>query len=213
MSTAIVLHASLPAAPHRPSWHEPLLRSLPYARRLRIEGYDGPTQCASLAGLALVLLGAERIAGRPFAPRDFSFPPDGKPSLACGPVFSVSHTAARVACCVASAARCGIDIEEHVGSDAGTLEKLRRWTASEAVLKAMGLGLRAVREVSLDATLESGSVRDRRFELQPLAGLPGAIGHVAFDSRTRFVLAAVDLDGDELSAALERSLGLSSQFE
>jgi hypothetical protein len=214
MSTAIVLHAPLQAAPRRPSWHEPLLLSLPYARRLQLEGNDGPGPFASLAGLALALLGAERIAGRPFAPRDFSFPPDGKPALAQGPAFSVSHTASRVACCVTSVAGCGIDIEDCPGAAAvDVVEKLRRWTATEAVLKAMGLGLRAVREVRLDATLDSGSVRDSRFALQPLAALPGVIGHVAFDTYCFVTVDAVELDGAELSAALERSLGLSSQCE
>ena len=55
---------------------------------------------ASLAGIALILLGAERIAGRPFAPRELSFPLDRKPVLPGGPEFSVSHSDGHVACCI-----------------------------------------------------------------------------------------------------------------
>jgi hypothetical protein len=213
MSDAIVLHASLPAAPRAP-WQESLLQSLPYARRLQLADEVSSARFASLAGLALVLLGAERLVGRPFAPRDFNFPLDQKPALERGPGFSVSHSTGRVACCVMSSTGCGIDIEDPPDdADADTLIRLRRWTATEAVLKAMGLGLRAVREVSLDAAIEAGSVRGERFELQPLDAVPGMIGHLASRTRCALVLAAVDLDGPELSTALERSLGVPLQFE
>jgi phosphopantetheinyl transferase len=214
MNRAIVLHASLPAAARRPSWDESLLHALPYARRLQLERYGAAQRCAGLAGIALALFGAERIAGRPFAPRDFSFPPGRKPFLTGGPEFSISHTALRVACCVTQAPGCGLDIEDvPQQADAAAITRLRRWTATESVLKAAGAGLRAVRDVELDAECTAGVLRNERLRLQPLAGIPGCLGHIASHAGLTWSLVAVDLDGAAISAALERSLGLAAQLE
>lgn len=214
MNRAIVLHASLPAVPRGSSWDEPLLQALPYARRLQLQGRGRPQRFASLAGIALVLCGAERIAGRPFAPRDLSFPLDQKPCLGGGPEFSISHTPLRVACCLTHASVCGLDIEDlPQQADAAAIDRLRRWTATEAVLKAAGAGLRAVRNVELDAECNSGAMPNARFVLQPLANVPGAVGHIASRDGLTWSLAAVDLGGAELSAALERSFGLAAQLD
>ena len=214
MNTAIVLHASLPAVPRALWWESPLLQSLPYARRLQLEGNSGEQRQASLAGLALALLGAERVTGHPFAPRNFSFPLDRKPTLAGGPAFSLSHSAHHVACCVAADIECGLDLEDvPVGVDAAGRDRLQRWTATEALLKAAGRGVRDLREARLESALEAGTVADERFKLQPLKGLPGVIGHVASRGELGLTTVAVDLDGRELSAALERSLGLAAEFD
>jgi phosphopantetheinyl transferase len=214
MSTAIVLHASLPAGLHQVRWEAPLLQALPYARRLQLEGRSAPHRQASLAGIALALLGAERVTGRCFAPRDFSFLQGEKPVLRAGPEFSVSHSAHNVACCVIGAAGCGIDIEDlpHDPDRTGA-EKLRRWTATEAVLKAAGRGIRSASEVSLDTEGTFGVLGAGRYELQALTGVPGWIGHVATRGRVSLSLRAVELDGAELSAALERSFSVATQVD
>ena len=191
-----------------------MLQALPYARRLQLEGRSEPQRQASLAGIALALMGAERVAGRSFAPREFSYPLDEKPVLLAGPEFSVSHSARYVACCIIDGMACGIDIEDlpqDIGR-AGT-EKLWRWTATEAVLKAAGRGIRSVNEVSLDASGTSGVLGTDRYELQALTDLPGCIGHVATRGRVVLSSLAVELDGAALSAALERSLGVASQVD
>lgn len=214
MSAAIVLHASLPAVPRRLPWAEPLLQALPYARRLQLEGRSGPQRDASLAGIALTLWGAERTTGRCFAPRDFSFPPDQKPVLRAGPEFSVSHSARSVACCVIGGVACGIDIEDLPQElDVTGAEKLRRWTATEAVLKAAGRGIRAVSQVTVDAAGDFGVVDGNRYELESLTITPAAVGHVATRGRVSLVLLAVELDGAELSAALERSFRVAAQVD
>jgi hypothetical protein len=109
---------------------------------------------------------------------------------------------------------CGIDIED-LPQDIGMAAagKLRRWTATEAVLKAAGRGIRSVNDVSLDAAGESGAVGAGRYELQALAGVPGWIGHIATRGRVPLLLIAVELDGVELSAALERSFSVPSQVD
>ena len=214
MSAAIVLHAPLPAVPRTLRWESHLLQSLPYAHRLRLEGRGGPQRQASLAGLALVLLGAERLAGRPFAPREFDFPLDLKPSLTDGPQFSVSHSARHVACCVVPGVDCGLDIEDvPFAATAAHIDPLRRWTATEALLKAAGRGVRDVREARVDAALASGTVGADRFELQPLDELQGVVGHLATRVPLELSVLAVELDGDSISAALERSFGLVAQVD
>ena len=121
----------------------------------------------------------------------------------------------RVACCARAGAVCGIDIEDlPAAADAATVQTLRRWTATEAVLKAMGLGLRAANEVAVDDAIAWGSMRGERFALQALTELPGVVGHIAAPSRCGLSLAEIDLcDDATVSAALERSLGLAAQFE
>lgn len=215
MGAAIVLHASLLALPPQPAWQEPLLQSLPYARRLLLTSRTEPERRASLAGLALALLAAERIMGRPFAPRALRWSPEGRPALLDGPGISLSHSGTRVACCAQAGAGCGIDIEDlPATADTATEQKLRRWTATEAVLKATGLGLRAANEVAVDDAIAWGSVRGERYALQALEELPGVVGYIASASRCGFALAEIDLcDGATASAALERSLGLAAQLE
>jgi hypothetical protein len=214
MTAAIVLHAPLPAVPRTLRWESALLQWLPYARRLQLEGRSGPQRQASLAGLALALLGAERVAGHPFAPRNFSFPLDRKPTLAAGPPFSLSHSSRCVACCVAPGADCGLDIEDlPPAADAASVDRLRHWTATEALLKAAGRGMRDLGEVRLDPAWVEGAVGADRFRLQPLAGVPGVIGHVASRGALALSMQAVALDSDDVSAALERSFGLAAQVE
>jgi hypothetical protein len=214
MSAAIVLHASLPAGLRHARWEAALLLALPYARRLQLEGRSAPQRQASLAGIALALLGAERVAGRSFAPRDFNFPLDAKPALRAGPEFSVSHSACYVACCVIDGMACGIDIEDLPPDiDSAGTEKLRRWTATEAVLKAAGRGIRSVNDVSLDDAGQFGVVSAGRYELQPITSASGWIGHVATRGRVSPSLLPVELDGAELSAALERSFSVASQVD
>jgi hypothetical protein len=126
----------------------------------------------------------------------------------------VSHSARTVACCVIEAVACGIDIED-LPQDVGvaTVGKLLRWTASEAVLKASGRGLREVKQVAVDETGEFGVVGEERYELQSLTVMPGATGHVATRGRVSLSLLEIELDGAELSAALERSFRVAAQVD
>jgi phosphopantetheinyl transferase len=214
MTDAIILHAQLHPTSSDPSWHEPLLQALPYAHRLELERRDAMARRASLAGLGLVLMGAECVARRPFAPRAFAFPYAGKPRLADGPHFSVSHSHYCVACIVCAGIECGIDIEDlPEAAGAGTVAKLQRWTATEAALKAAGLGLRAAADVDVTTAPGAAVVRGERYELQVLDALPGVIGCIAARTKLSPVIEAVELGGAPTSALLERSFGLAVQVE
>jgi hypothetical protein len=214
MTDAIILHAHLRPPLSCPSWQGALLRALPYAHRLELERREPEARRASLAGLGLVLVGAARITQREFPPQAFTFPPAGKPRLDGGPHFSISHSASRVTCIVCADSDCGIDIEDRPdAAESATVAKLRRWTATEAALKAAGLGLRAADEVALADLLGHAIVRGRRYELQALDDLPGVIGHVAAEKTLRPVIVPLALDDAPASAVLERSFGLAAQIE
>jgi phosphopantetheinyl transferase len=210
MTDAIILHANLRLPLSCPSWQDPLLQALPYAHRLELERREPEARRASLAGLGLVLVAAARLTRQEFPPRAFTFPPAGKPRLADGPFFSVSHSFSRVACVVCADTDCGIDIEDwQESAEAATVTKLQRWTAIEAALKAAGLGLRAASEVALADSLGQALIRSERYELQALEDLPGIIGHFAAKRRLTPVVECVELDDARLSALLERSFGLT----
>jgi 4'-phosphopantetheinyl transferase len=214
MTDAIILHARLRLPLSCPSWQEPLLQALPYAHRLELERREPQARRASLAGLGLVLVGAARMTRREFPPRAFTFPPAGKPRLAGGPHFSISHSGSCVTCIVCADTDCGIDIEDRLdAAGSATVAQLRRWTATEAALKAAGLGLHAAGEVALAGLLGHATVRGRRFELQALDDLPGVIGHIAAEKRLGPGIVPLDLDDALTSALLERSLGLAPQIE
>jgi hypothetical protein len=213
MTAAIILHAPLRLPLSCPAWQEPLLQALPYGRRLELERRDAGTRRASLAGLGLVLLASSRLTGRALPPRSFSFPPDGKPRLAAGPYFSISHSSACVACVVCADIDCGIDIEDVPESaDPGSVTRVQRWTATEAALKAAGLGVRAMGQVALATSLATARVGMEHYELRSLQDVPGVVGHVAASQVLTPIVERLDLDDGPWSALLERSFGLAAQI-
>jgi len=169
---------------------------------------------AALAGLALLLLGAARIRVTGLAVRRLVFAPGAKPRCGGGPYFSISHSPGRVVCAISETVDPGVDVESVAAAEsAAKLDKIRKWTATEAVLKAAGLGLRDAARVSLAANLGAGAVGEGRYFLHPLE-LPGCVGHIA--ARVPLVPAPAvecDLAGAAVSAALERSLRLAPQFQ
>ena len=214
MADAIILYAPLGPPDPDLQWLGPLLQSLPYARRLELERRDAAARRASLAALALALLGAERTGSQGTVPSDFEFPAGGKPRLRRGPEFSCAHSASTVGCLVVPGIACGFDVEDFpLVPDPDSASTLWRWTATEAALKAAGHGLRRVHDVGLAAAMDAAEIDGRRFLLRRIDALPGCAAHAALDAPARIALEAVDLAGDGLSAALERALGLAAQFE
>ncbi|MGI9245279.1 MAG: hypothetical protein ACR2I8_01025, partial [Steroidobacteraceae bacterium] len=108
MKTAILLHAPLGPA-LAPSWAGPLLQGLPYARRLRIESRPQRERWASLAGIALALLGASRASGGVPGLNALQGAAGEKPRFASGPSFSIAHSEGHVGCVVSAQAEVGLD--------------------------------------------------------------------------------------------------------
>src|SRR5215469_1900758 len=150
-------------------WPEEGARSLalrlPYLKRLAL-GSGGDAARASLAGIALALRSLAVLLGRRVAAGEIVFADGEKPRLLqaarlavaggcaaaarspaaldtfdAAPDFSVSHSGSWVACGAIAGARVGLDLE------AGTEARIAQWVVREALLKATGAGLRAVREV------------------------------------------------------------------
>jgi len=181
MTLVLVIHArlrgdALPEALTR------LLERLPYAKRLDLERREPGARSASLAGLWLALEGAARLRGSVVDAALLRFPADGKPYLEGGPCFSISHGPQHVAAAVCESVEIGFDLEEVDAGSGDSLEarqKLPRWTAIEAVLKAAGRGLRETRSVELDNLLENGTLAGVRYRLRPVEISTGVVAHVA----------------------------------
>ena len=102
-----------------------------------------------------------------------------------GPGFSVSHGGARVGVAISAAGELGFDLEEFdpaANDCAATMARLARWTATEAVLKAAGQGLRDARAVELDESLQVGRVGGASFRLMPVAIADDVVAHLATDA-------------------------------
>lgn len=148
MSRVILYHATLPDR-LAPAASAALVERLAYARRVtlpvRREDRD-----ASLAGIALALVAVGEARGRAVPPEALQFPAGRKPCLASpgAPEFSISHSGGEVVAAACEGGALGVDLE---CAEVSRLDEATReaWSAREAVVKALGLGLRAAPEVRL----------------------------------------------------------------
>jgi phosphopantetheinyl transferase len=207
---AILLHAAL--APGLPApCAAGLLESLPYARRLQLEGSDAAARTASLAGVALALVAAHRLTGVPARVADLQLRDGQKPRFAAGPFFSISHSSDRVACVTCVGIDVGLDIETEPSAGGGSTRTLLQWTATEATLKAAATGLRRAGDVRVDLDGLVSDLDGRRYVLREVRPAPHALGHVAAAEHLDLDIEALALDGVAVSGALQRTLGLQTQ--
>jgi 4'-phosphopantetheinyl transferase len=146
---------------------------------------------ASRAGRDLARRALGELLGREVAAAELRAVPAGKPQLAGGPDFSISHAGPWVAAVATTEGRIGLDIETEDADrlslrrvcDACELEVIAiqgaaaMWVAKEAALKAWGLTLREaprVRVRGATACLDGATLH-----LQPLARFAGARACVA----------------------------------
>lgn len=179
----MLLHHALVPAELDPSLEARWLASLPARRaaslaRLR----SAADRIATLLGMAL-LADCARAAGlAPPSAGEIVMPARGKPRWIEGADFSISHSGGRVACALAPrGVTVGLDIEaagtvtwrdlrlvthatERERFATAGLDATSLWTSKEAVVKAAGAGLAAMREV--EASRASAAFRGRRFLLR-----------------------------------------------
>ena len=158
-----------------------MLQGLPYARRLELESRDPEARRISVRGTLLLFEAAVDLGFGAVTPGDLRFPEGGKPHLAGGPYFSISHTQRRVACAASRETEIGLDHEDYTGEDAPP--RLRRWTAVEATLKAAGAGLARAAAVQIDAGLGYARLDGTRYHLVPLDLGPGVVACLASGPR------------------------------
>lgn len=193
MTDVLVLHAVLPREDDA-GLAATLLAQLPYGRRLELERRDAAARLASLAGIALVLAGAGRLRGRRVEPAQLRFPLGGKPMLTGGPWFSVSHSGNRVAAALSDRGDVGLDLEDapvgNAAADPETTASLGRWTATEAVLKAVGAGIRSAGDVRLSADRSVAQLDGEVLYLRPLALAEDCVACLA----TRVAVSGVSIE-------------------
>jgi hypothetical protein len=180
--TLILYHTDL-----RDHWPEEAGRALaarlPYRKRLSVAS-DTAAARATLAGIALARRALAAVLGRPVAVSEMVFAQDAKPQLGGGSAaadFSIAHSGSLVGCAAVRGAQVGFDVEQ------GTGERLNNWVAREAAVKAAGMGMRALNEVTL---APGGALcRGTRWHGRALDAFPGATACVM----TSIELAAVRL--------------------
>ena len=186
MTLVLVMHARLRGGAV-PEALALLMERLPYAKRLDLEQREPDARSASLAGIWLALEGAARLRGHALDVASLRFPQDGKPYLEGGPHFSISHGLQHVAAAVCESVEIGLDLEDvdaGSGDSSEARRKLQRWTATEAVLKAAGRGLREARSVELDESLATGMLAGVLYRLTPVEISTHVVAHLATQSRS-----------------------------
>lgn len=192
MDRALVLLGRIDDAPE--AVLDGLLAALPYGRRLELEARDAAARRAGLAGTALALAALARVRGSPVRAAELAFPQGGKPAVPGGPDFSVAHAGDAVGVAAVPAGLVGFDLEPLV--DVADRARLERWTATEAVLKAAGRGLRDAGEVELSPALDAGRLAARHYRLHCVDAGMDCLAWLATDRG----LAGVDVERVDLSA-------------
>lgn len=192
MDRALVLLGRVDDAPDAAL--DALLAALPYGRRLELEARDAAARRASLAGVALALAALARLRGSSVRAAELAFPLGGKPALPGAPDFSVSHAGGAVGVATTKDGTVGFDLEPL--ADASDRARLERWTATEAVLKAAGRGLRDAAAVELSPALDAGRVAGRGYRLRTVEAGDGYVARLATDRD----LGRVEVERIDLSA-------------
>jgi phosphopantetheinyl transferase len=190
MSRVILYHATLPDRLETADTRA-LRERIAYARRVTLADRRGDREL-TLAGIALALAAARALGGAAPSPESLRFPAGGKPVFAeaGAPVFSIAHSGRTVIAGARAAGAIGVDVE-HPAESGLAPESRRRWSAREAAVKALGLGLWAATEVEIgDGTAQ---LRGTLLRLQMCLLPCGAEVWVATDTDVHAIeLVAVD---------------------
>lgn len=168
MTDCIVSYRSL-AGLSRAALAARWLRVLPDGKRAMVELAPESVATATLAGIALLAQALDAFGLPALAAASLHYPKSGKPVLAEGPDFSISHVEDFAVCAVVRSGRIGVDIERHERVQAQTLRRVasateferyrhgvhgpaRLWTRKEAVLKAAGATVFEVADVAVNET-------------------------------------------------------------
>ena len=146
----------------------------------------GDNKQATASVLGLILLGqtVEQLGVADFSYKQINFSPTRKPTCSNGIEFNITHSENIVACAVSLRMALGIDSEtaekrnpkllRHVFNDneltqikSGASNSLELWVKKEAVAKASGCGVAAMKAIALDH--ECASYNNQSWYLRRLA--------------------------------------------
>lgn len=174
MSLTILYHAAVAGGLEARDL-QALAERLPYGKRVSLP-VRREDRAASLVGLALALHAARALRGRSYAPERLRFEAGGRPHLPEGPGFSIAHSGAHVVVAACEEGNIGVDVELPAESRLGE-PTLREWSAREAVVKALGLGLPAAPRVVIEGGI--ARIDGRLLFLRPLRLDHGCLGYLA----------------------------------
>ncbi len=153
---------------------------------------------ASLYGKLMLIEGLQRYGHSAGALNDITFSDYGRPSLAGGPEFNISHSGSLVMCALTTERKVGIDIEEVKDIDLDDFRSIWRqdewdqintadgslipfftfWTKKEAIIKADGKGL-SIPLQSIFIGPATARIGADEWHLKQLPMQPGYLCHVA----------------------------------
>ncbi len=169
MSQVLVFYTAVPDE-LAPATEERALARLSVTHREQLLKRLGRVRTASLAGLSM-LVACLSAARMDCDLADLQFTPDGKPFWPLGPQFSISHAGLYAGCALAAGANAhlslGFDIEqirplkrdvmarmlsaqELAAAQNDPVALYHLWSAKEAVVKAVGVGLRKMAQVRIE---------------------------------------------------------------
>lgn len=194
----IVLYTTLDAR-REALWADQPAQTLPSAYRSRVESMKDPgARARTCVGLALLARGLAQLGLDASSIERIGFDPGGRPTLAEGPSFSISHSRQLVACAIAGEQVVGLDIEQRrdgmsprlvrrmsEGLDGhDTLDFFDAWCAREATVKATGrVGLTRIRAVALAG--DQAVIDNQHWALWRPVLMPGFASCVASDQAIR----------------------------
>jgi len=128
---------------------------------------DEKQRTASILGLVLLESAVQQLGIRDFNYHQLIFSPNRKPSCSANIEFNITHSNKVVACAVSQKSPLGVDSEtmnrnhspllRHVFNeteleqiDSGASDFLDLWVKKEAVAKAIGCGIAAMKHIQLD---------------------------------------------------------------
>lgn len=164
-----------------------VVEKAPPVYRSRVAAMASPAARArTMAGLWLLEQGLARLGYEAERVHRLGFSPAGRPEIADGPFFSISHSERLVACALEPKHPIGLDVEarrEGVSARlrqaiASTGDFFDAWCAREATVKASGrVGLARIRAVEIDDMIATLDIRS--WHLAPLTLAPGYSAWVA----------------------------------
>ena len=150
---------------------------------------------ASMIGLLMLENAVQQLGSKNFKFSQLNFPPNQKPSSMTNIEFNITHSATIAACAVSENTALGIDSETRQTQEPRTLRNAFRddelkniesgssdffdlWVKKESVAKAVGCGIRCMKQILLDG--HTAYYQGQQWFLKPLALADSDVSYLAY---------------------------------